>query len=59
MDADLKLSLVEKAVSIVKNIDEDRLVEVVSILEAVSYDAEFCKYLANLASCLIVDDEEF
>ena len=57
MDEQYRISLIEKAISLIKDIDDDRIADVVPILEAVSFDREFATYLGALASRSLGDEE--
>jgi hypothetical protein len=57
MDEQYRISLIEKAIALIKDIDDDRIADVVPILEAVSFDREFATYLGNLASYSLGDEE--
>lgn len=57
MDEQYRISLVEKAIALIKDIDDDRIADVVPILEAVSFDREFAAYLGGLASDSLGDEE--
>ena len=57
MDEQYRISLVEKAIALVKDIEDGRIADVVAILEAVSFDQDFCHYVADLASASLGDED--
>jgi len=57
MDEQYRMTLKEKAIALIKDIDDGRIANVVPILEAVSFDREFATYLGSLASHSLGDEE--
>jgi hypothetical protein len=58
MDEQYRMTLKEKAIALIKDIDDGRIANVVPILEAVSFDSEFAAYLADLASQSLGEEEK-